>query len=238
MQEKLGTQVPSLGQEDPLEEKMATHSSILAWRMPWTEEPGGPQFTVSQSQARLRVCTHISGVGLLDQICCCTHVYLPSHFSCVQLFVTPWTKAHGLLCPQLYPGIHSSSCPSSQWCYLTNLSSAAPFSSCLQSCPESGSFPMSQLFASGGQSIAASASASVLPVNIQHWFPLGFIHLLAAQGTLKSLLQPHNSIHRFFGTQPSLWSNSYICTWLLKNYSFDYTDFCWQSDISTFYYAV
>ena len=94
MQEKLGTQVPSLGQEDPLEEKMATHSSILAWRMPWTEEPGGPQFMVSQNQARLRVCTHISGVGLLDQICCCMHVYLPSHFSCVQLFVTPWTVVH------------------------------------------------------------------------------------------------------------------------------------------------
>ena len=69
--------------------------------------------------------------------------------------------------------VYSNSCPSSQWCHPTISSSVVPFSSCLQSFPTSGSFPMSQLFASSGQSIGASASASVLPMNIQVWFPLG-----------------------------------------------------------------
>ena len=78
-----------------------------------------------------------------------------------------------LLCPSLSPGLCSDSRPLSRGCYLTASSSAAPFSSCLQSFPASGCFPRSQFFASGGQSIGDSASASVLPVNIQGWFPLG-----------------------------------------------------------------
>ena len=95
------------------------------------------------------------------------------------------------------PGVCSNSCPLSQWCHLTNSSSAALFSFFPQSFPASGSFSMNQLFASDGQSIGASASLSVLPVNIQGWFPLGLISfridLLTVQGTLKSLLQNHNS---------------------------------------------
>ena len=89
----------------------------------------------------------------------------------------------------------SNSCPLSRWCHPTISPSAIPFSSCLRSFPASGSFPMSQLFASGGQTIEASTSASVLPVNIQDWFPLGLTGLisLAVQGTLKSLLQHHSS---------------------------------------------
>ena len=78
-----------------------------------------------------------------------------------------------LLHPSLTPGVCSNSCPLSQWCYLTISSSATPFSSCSLSFPASGSFPMSWLFASGGQNIGASASVSVLPMNIQGWFPLG-----------------------------------------------------------------
>ena len=86
-------------------------------------------------------------------------------------------RSHGLqharlLCPWLSPRVCSDSCPLSQWCYLTVSSSFVPFSSCLQSFPASGSFPMSQLFASGDQNIEPSASASALPVNIQDWFPL------------------------------------------------------------------
>ena len=77
-----------------------------------------------------------------------------------------------LLCPPLSPGVCSNSCSLSWWCYLTISSSIIPFSSRLQSFPASGSFPMSQFFASGGLSIGASASASVLPMNIQDWFPL------------------------------------------------------------------
>ena len=82
--------------------------------------------------------------------------------------------------------------PSCQWCHPTISSSVVPFSSCLQSFPASGSFPMSQFFASGGQSIGVSTSASVLPMNIQDWF-LDWLDLLAVQGTLKSLLQHHSS---------------------------------------------
>ena len=92
--------------------------------------------------------------------------------SCIQLW------PHGLqhprfLCPLLSSGACSTSWPLSQWCYLTISSSSAPFSFCLQSCPVSGSFPVNRLFVSVGQNIGASASAAVLPVNIQGWFPLG-----------------------------------------------------------------
>ena len=82
--------------------------------------------------------------------------------------------------------------------------------------PASGSFPMIWPFASGGQNIGASASASVLPMNIQGWFSLGLTDFLAIQGTLKSLLQTTFWKHQFFGAQPSLWFNSHIHTWLLE----------------------
>ena len=94
--------------------------------------------------------------------------------------------------PSLSPGIRSNSCPLSRWCCPTISSSVTPFSSCPQSFPAAGSFSVSWLFSSGGQSIGASASASVLPVNIQGWFPLGLTDFLAVQGTLKSLLQHHS----------------------------------------------
>ena len=98
-----------------------------------------------------------------------------------------------LLCPSLSPWVCSNSCPLSWWCHPTISSSVVSFSSWLQSFPASGSFPMSQLFAWGGQRIGASVSASVLPMNIQDWFPLGWTGLiLAVQGTLKSLLQHHS----------------------------------------------
>ena len=113
--------------------------------------------------------------------------------SCVQLFATPWTAAHQASLSIINSGACSNSCPSSQWCHPTISSSVIPFSSCLQSFPASGSFPMNQFFTSGGQSVGASAS--VLWMNIQDWFPLGLdlFGLLAVQGTLKSLLQHHSS---------------------------------------------
>ena len=100
-----------------------------------------------------------------------------------------------LPCPSPTPRACSNWCPSSRWCHSTISSSVVPFSSCLQSFPASGSFLMSQFFASGGQSIDASPSASVLPMNIQDWFPLGWTGWIshAVQGTLKSLLQHHSS---------------------------------------------
>ena len=95
-------------------------------------------------------------------------------------------------CPLPTPGAYTNSCPLSQWCHPTISSSVVPFSSCLQSFPASGSFQMNQFFASGGQSIGISAS--VLLMNIQDWFPLGWDWLdLLVQGTLKSLLQHHSS---------------------------------------------
>ena len=93
----------------------------------------------------------------------------------------PCSLQHARLpCPSLSPRVCSKSCPLSWWCYVTILSSVFPFSSCPQSFPASGSFPMSRLFTSGGQSIGASASASVLPgLNIQGWFPLGLSGLIS-----------------------------------------------------------
>ena len=112
--------------------------------------------------------------------------------SCVGLFATPWIAAHqASLSFTVAQKTFSDSCPLRQWCHPTISSSVIPFSSCPHSFPASGSFPVSELFASGGQSIAVSASTSVLPVNTQDWFPLGWmdlLDLLAVQGTLKSLL--------------------------------------------------
>ena len=90
-------------------------------------------------------------------------------------------------CPSPTPLVNSNSCPFRRWCHPTISSSVIPFSSCFQSFPASGSFPMSQFFASAGQSIGVSASASVLPMNTQDWSPLGW-----TKGTLKSLLQHHS----------------------------------------------
>ena len=120
--------------------------------------------------------------------------------------------------PSLPPGACSNSCSLSRWYHSTISSFVVPFSSCPQSFPASGSFLMSQLFASGGQSIGISASASVLPMNIQSWFPLGLTSLISLRS--KGLARVFSSTtvwkHQFFSTQPSLWSNSHIRTWLLE----------------------
>ena len=101
---------------------------------------------------------------------------------------------------------------------LTISSSATSFSFYLPSFPPSGSFLMSQLFASGGQSIGVSASASVLPVNIQDWFPSGLIVLISLQAKGLSRVFSSTTIwrHQFLGTQPFLWSSSHICAWWLE----------------------
>ena len=138
--------------------------------------------------------------------------------------------------PSLSPRVCSNPCPLSWWCYLTISSSAALLSFCLQSFPASGSFPMSWLFTSGGQSIGASASVSVLPMNIQDWFPLGLTGLISLSSKGLSGVFSSTTVqkHQFFSVQLSLWSNSHIHTWLLENHSFDYIDLCWQNDVSAF----
>ena len=114
--------------------------------------------------------------------------------SCVRRFETTWTVAR-LSCPSPTSGACSDSCPSSRWCHPTISSSVASSSSCLQPFAASGSFPVSQFFASGGQSTGASASASVLPINIQGWFLLGQNGWISLQSKrlFKSLLQHHSS---------------------------------------------
>ena len=141
------------------------------------------------------------------------------------------------LCPSPSPGTCSNSCPLSQCCHPTISSSVVPFSSCLQSFPASGYFLTSWFFKSGGQSIGASASASVLPMNIQDWFPLGLTSLISLQPKGLSRVFSNTKVqkHPFFGAQLSLWSNSHIHTWLLEKSLLWICDLCWQINASIFY---
>ena len=120
-------------------------------------------------------------------------------------------------CPSPTPRVYPISCPLSWWCHPTIWSSVVPFSSCLQSFPASGSFQMSQLFTSSGQSTGVSASTSVLPMDIQ-WFPLGWTGWISLQSKGHSRAFSNATVkkHQFFGAQLSLWSNSHIHTWLLE----------------------
>ena len=136
-------------------------------------------------------------------------------FSHIQLFAAPWTTAHQASLSFTSPRFCSNSWPFSH----STISSSVPhFSSCPQSLPESGSFPVNWPITLGGQSIAASVSALVLPKNIQGWFSLGLTGLISLQS--KGLSRVFSSttvqMHQFFATQSSLWSNSHIHTWLLE----------------------
>ena len=121
-------------------------------------------------------------------------------------------------CPSPTSGVHPNSCPLSHWCHSTISSSVVPFSSFPQSFPVSGSFQMSQLFASGGQNIGVSASASVLPMNIQDWFPLRWTCWISLQSKGLSRVFSNTTVqkHQFFGAQLSIRSNSHIHTWPLE----------------------
>jgi len=120
--------------------------------------------------------------------------------------------------PSLSPGVCSDSHPLSQWCHPTILSSVTNFSSCLQFFPASGSFPMSEFFASGGPSTRSSVIPWVLPMKIQDWFPLGLTGLILLQSKGLPGVFSNTTVqnHQFFSAQLSLWSNSYISTWLLE----------------------
>ena len=118
-------------------------------------------------------------------------------------------------CPSPTPGVHSDSCPSSRWCHPAISSSVIPFSSCPQSLPASESFPMSQLFAWGGQSIGVSALASFLPKKSQGWSPSKWTGWIPLQSKGLSRVFSNTIVqkHQFLGTQPSSQSNSHIHTW-------------------------
>ena len=165
---------------------------------------------------------------LLNSVCFylvenfCIYVYQRSvQFSCSVMSDSLWS--HGLQhtrlpCPSPTPRAYSNSCALNQWCRLTISSSAVPFSSCLQSFPAPGSFQTSQFFASGGQNTGVSASASVLPMNIEDLFPLGWtgsISLLS-KGLSRVFFNTIVQKHQVFGTQLSLQSNSHTHIWLLE----------------------
>ena len=137
-----------------------------------------------------------------------------SQFSCSVMFgsLRPHGQQHARLpCPSPMPSACSNSCPSNRWCHPFISSSVIPFFSCLQSFPAPESFPMSQFFASGGQSIGASTSASVLPVNIQDWFPLRLTGLISLQSKGLSRVFSNTTVqkHQVFGAQLSLYSISH-----------------------------
>ena len=145
-------------------------------------------------------------------------LFLFSH-SVMSNSLPPGGPQHARLpCPSLSPGVCSNSCPLSRWCHSTTSSSVTHFSYCLQSFPASGSFPVSQLFASGGQNIWDSTSASVLPMNIQGWFPLRLTGLISLQSKGLSTVFSNTTIrkYQFFGIQPFLSSSFHIRTWLLE----------------------
>ena len=121
-------------------------------------------------------------------------------------------------CPSPTPRVHPNSCPLTQWCHPTISSSVVPFSSCSQFFPASGSFQMSQLFASGGQSIGVLASTSVPPMNTQGWSPLGWTGWISSQskGLWRVFSNTTVQKHQFFWAELSLESNSHIHTWLLE----------------------
>ena len=151
----------------------------------WTSEPGSQMGTFKKRLSLLLLFSH----------------------SVVSNSLRPHGLQHARLpCPSPFPRVCSSSCPLSWWCHPMISSSAIPFSSYLQSFPASGSFPMSQLFASGGQTIGTSALASVLPVNFQGWLPLGLTGLISLQSKGLSRVYSSTTVgkNQFFGTQPSL----------------------------------
>ena len=144
-----------------------------------------------------------------EKHCLITNLRYSVQFSLSVLSNSLWP--HGLpharpSCPSPIPGVYSNTCPLSQWCHPTISSSVIAFSSWLQSFPASGSFPLSQFFASGGQSIGVSASASVLPMNIQDWFHLGWTGWISLQSKGLSRVISNTTVqkHQFFSAQLSL----------------------------------
>ena len=207
------TWIQSMGQKDPLEKGMATHSGILAWKIPWVEEPQQPM-----GSQRLR---HDWVTNTSFNIDWNKHHQFSSvqSLSRVWLFATPWIAARqASLSITTNSRVHSDSHPSSRWCHPAISSSVIPFSSCPQSLPASESFPISQLFTWGCQSIGVSVLASVLPKNTQNWSPLEWTDWISLQSKGRSRVFSSTTVqkHQFFGTQLSSEFNSHIHTWPLE----------------------
>ena len=169
---------------------MATHSSTLAWKIPWMEEPGKLQFSWVQFSRSV-----MSNSLRYHEL---QHTRPP--------------------CPSPTPGVHWDSHPSSRWCHPAISSSVVPFSSCPQSLPASESFPMSHLYAWGGQNTGVSALASFFPKKSQGWSPLERTGWISPQSKGLSRAFSNTTVqkHQFFSTQLSSQSNSHIHTWPLE----------------------
>ena len=206
-------------QKNPKQNRLIIPS---AWSKLWIQ-----QITYVSTNDLLVYCLHLSVTASYTSYTLVTPEIVLNNVQSVQFsrsFVSDSLRPHESQharppCPSQTPGIYSNSCPSSRWCHPVILSSVDPFSSCPQSLPASGSFPMSQLFAWGGQSIGVSASASVLPVNTQDWSPLGWTGWISLQskGGLSRVF-PNTTVqkHQFFSAQLSSQSNSHIHTWPLE----------------------
>ena len=184
-----------------LVECQSSQGSTLSWK--------GQKPILSKELSTFKTCIKRHSFIQFIQVLINKYVYVSVQFS--HLVMSDSLRPHGLQharppCPSPTPGVYSNSCPSSQWCHPTISSSVIPFSSCRQSFLASGSFPMSQSFASGGQSIGVSPSASVLAMNIQDWFPLGWTGLISLQSKGLSRVFSKNTVqkHQFFSALLSL----------------------------------
>ena len=237
---------PDAGRDWGQEEKGTTEDEMIGWHRQLNEHGFGWTLGVDDGQGDLACCsswscrqsdtterlnwTELTLLHLLKLWiplttafwdCCSVAMLCPGLCNCMEYSLP------GFSVLQLSPRVCSNSCPLSRWCHPTISSSFVPFSSCLQSFPASGSSLMSWLFTSGGWSIGVSASASVLPMNIQGWFPLGLTGLISLQSKGLSRVFSTTTVwkHQFFGTQPSLWTNSRIHTWLLETSMISYSTF-------------
>ena len=191
---------------------MNWENSIETCTSPCVNLDGQWKFAVWYRELKFIVLWQPGGVGRWGVARGTRHVYTDSvssvqfSHSVVSDSLRPHESKHARPpCPSPTPGVYSNSCPLSWWCHPTISSSITPFSSCPQSLPASGSFPMSQLFAWGGQSTGVSASASVLPLNTQDWSPLGWTGWISLQFKGLSRVFSNTTVqkHQFFGTQLS-----------------------------------
>ena len=209
-----------------------TSSSLLKTYVCWVNDviqlscplwsPSLPALNLSQDQSLFQWISSLHQVAKVLELQL-QHQSFQESVQFSHSVVSDSLRPHGLQharlpCPSPTPGPCSNSCPSSWWCHSTISSFVIPFSSCLQFFPVSRFFLMTQFFTSSGLSIGISALASVLPMNIQDWFPLGWTGWISLQskGLLRVFSNTTVQKNQFFSAQLSLWSNSHIHTWLLE----------------------
>ena len=196
---------------------------LRQWRIRWViEKVSWRRWHLSRETSLWLICGSFWNdlLNLIVLICLADTLSSVQLHSRVRLLATPWIAARQASLSITNSGVHSDSHPLREWCHPTISSSVVPFSSCPQSLPASESFPMSQLFASGGQSTGVSALVSFLPKNTQGWSPsewTGWISL-QSKGLLRVFSNTTVPKHQFFGSQLSSQSNSHIHTMVVVHY--------------------